>query len=65
MMGDHHDEFVDITATFELKVNAVRAHASQWVEYPDLEGFLRRRAERLGQNDGIPLGEGFKRLVPT
>lgn len=64
IMGDHHDEFVDITATFERKAEAVRAHASQWGRHPDLEGFLRRRAARLGRAHGIPLSEAFKRLVP-
>ena len=64
IMGDHHDEFVDITATFERKLQAVRAHASQWGTHPDLEGFLRRRAEQVGERHGIPLGEAFKRLVP-
>jgi LmbE family N-acetylglucosaminyl deacetylase len=63
-MGDHHDEVVDISDTFERKIQAVRAHASQWGRHPDLEGFLRRRAERVGQPHGIPLGEAFKRLVP-
>ena len=64
IMGDHQDEVVDITATFERKVQAVRAHASQWGTRPDLEGFLRRRAEQVGQAHGIPLAEAFKRLSP-
>lgn len=64
MMGDHVDHFVDITTTFERKVAAVRAHASQWGTHPDLEGFLRRRAETIGAAQGIALAEAFKRLVP-
>ncbi len=65
IMGDHHDEVVDITRTFERKLEAVRAHASQWGKHPDLEGFLRHRAEEIGRPHGIPLGEAFKRLVPA
>lgn len=64
IMGDHLDHFVDIAPTFERKVRAVRAHASQWGRHADLEGFLRRRAERVGQGQGLALAEGFKRLVP-
>jgi LmbE family N-acetylglucosaminyl deacetylase len=62
--GDHHDEVVDITRTFERKLQAVRAHASQWSRHPDLEGMLRGRAERLGRPRGLQLAEGFKRLRP-
>jgi LmbE family N-acetylglucosaminyl deacetylase len=53
---------VDIAATFERKVRAVRAHASQFHRNPDLEGFLRRLAGRAGSADHLPLAEGFKRL---
>ncbi len=65
IMGDHHDHFVDITATFARKLAAVRAHASQWGRHPDLEGFLRERAERTGADRGMALAEGFKRLLPS
>lgn len=65
IMGDDLDHFVDIGATFVRKVEAVRAHASQWGKRPDLDGFLRSRAQRLGEPHGIGLAEGFKRLVPT
>jgi LmbE family N-acetylglucosaminyl deacetylase len=46
IMSDHVDHVVDITATFERKVRAVREHATQFGQHPDLEGFLRRLAER-------------------
>lgn len=65
MMGYHHDHFVDITKTFARKVDAVRVHASQWGRHPDLEGFLRDRAQRLGEPHGLALAEGFKRLLPS
>lgn len=63
-MGDHHDEVIDVTRTFERKVTAVRAHRSQWGNHQDLEGFLRQRAEHVGRSRGIPLAEAFKRLTP-
>lgn len=65
IMGEHIDHIVDITATFDRKVRAVRAHASQWGKHPDLEGLLRRRAEGMGRGAGVDLAEGFKRLVPA
>lgn len=65
IMGDHHDHFVDITRTFGRKVEAVRAHASQWGQHPDLEAFLRNRAQRIGEAHGVALAEAFKRLLPT
>ncbi|MFQ5828442.1 MAG: PIG-L deacetylase family protein [Candidatus Methylomirabilia bacterium] len=64
LMGDHADYFVDISSTFERKLAAVRAHASQWGTRPDLEGFLRQRAERVGSASGPAKAEAFKRLVP-
>lgn len=65
IMGDHVDHVVDIAATFDRKVRAVSAHASQWGKHPDLEGFLRRRAARVGEPWRLPLAEGFKRLTPS
>lgn len=64
IMGDHRDHFVDISSTFERKLRAVRAHASQWSKRQDLEGFFRRRAESMGEAGGLPLAEAFKRLLP-
>ncbi len=64
IMGDEADYFVDVTSTFVRKVEAVRAHASQWGRHPDLTGMLRGRAQRLGQPRGLALAEGFKRLLP-
>lgn len=65
IMGDHHDHFVDISGTFMRKVDAVRAHVSQWGRHPDLEGFMRTREQRTGEPHGIALAEAFKRLTPT
>jgi LmbE family N-acetylglucosaminyl deacetylase len=65
IMGDHHDHFVDITTTFARKVDAVRAHASQWGKHADLEGFLLGQAELASADRGMTLAEGFKRLLPT
>ncbi|MGH7391589.1 MAG: PIG-L deacetylase family protein [Candidatus Rokuibacteriota bacterium] len=63
IMSDHVDHVVDIAATFERKVRAVRAHTSQFGKHPDVEGFLRRLATRAGRADHPLLVEGFKRLT--
>lgn len=62
-MSDHIDHIVDISATFDRKVRAVRAHVSQFSKRSDFEAFLRRWAERVGEPSGVPLAEGFKRLM--
>ena len=63
IMSDHVDHVVDVSATFDRKVRAVLAHASQFAGRPDFPGFLRRWAERVGRPHGIALAEGFKRLT--
>lgn len=64
IMGDHADHAVEIGRTFERKVAAVRAHASQWGHRPDLEAFLRQRAQATGAAHGLGLAEAFKWLRP-
>jgi LmbE family N-acetylglucosaminyl deacetylase len=63
IMSDHVDHALDIGDTFERKVRAVRAHASQFGTHPDVEGFLRGLAARAGQPFDLSLAEGFKRLA--
>ena len=63
IMSDNIDHIVDIAETFERKVRAVRAHATQFGKHPDVEGFLRRLAQRAGAAVNLPLAEGFKRLA--
>jgi LmbE family N-acetylglucosaminyl deacetylase len=65
IMGEHRDYAVDITSTFTRKVQAVRAHASQFGTHPDVEGFLRGLATRAGASFSLPLAENFKRLLPS
>jgi len=57
--ADHH---VDVTETFDRKIAALRAHASQTAHLPDLEGMLRgwlgENAKRAGLGAGR-LAESF------
>jgi len=63
IMSDHVDHVIDISATFERKVRAVREHVSQFGKHPHLERFLRRLAERHGRGHDVAAAEGFKRLA--
>jgi LmbE family N-acetylglucosaminyl deacetylase len=60
-MTDAPDTFVDITATFDRKLAAARAHRSQHSEA--LEGRLRERAAALGRSHEMGLAEGLRRVV--
>jgi LmbE family N-acetylglucosaminyl deacetylase len=64
MMGfAHPDHFVDVTDTFELKMKALHAHASQTSHNPDLDKMVRewggRNAAAAGFAEGR-LAEAFK-----
>lgn len=54
----------DITATFDLKLAALRRHESQMRELkvPDLERWLRERCRSMAQGEDFELGEAFHRL---
>jgi LmbE family N-acetylglucosaminyl deacetylase len=61
--SDHVDHAVNIGSTFARKLEAVGAHASQFGQHSDLEGFLRGLGARAGAPVGLPLAESFKRLT--
>jgi LmbE family N-acetylglucosaminyl deacetylase len=60
------DTYVDITATFALKVAALRAHVSQTAHNPGIEDMLRTWARSTAESGGLApdvLAEAF-RAVP-
>jgi LmbE family N-acetylglucosaminyl deacetylase len=59
---DDADVWVDTTATFERKVDALRAHVSQIREPAELEGRLRQWAAEDGARIGTGAAEGFRLL---
>jgi LmbE family N-acetylglucosaminyl deacetylase len=63
IMTEHADHGVDVAATFERKVRAVRAHESQFGQHPDVERFLRSLATRAGTGFDLQFAETFKRLT--
>jgi LmbE family N-acetylglucosaminyl deacetylase len=61
------DHYVDITDTFDSKIEALRAHESQTAHLPDLAGFVRQWARGNAEAGGLGperLAEAFK-VVPT
>jgi len=67
MTGPRPDHFVDVTDVVELKVAALRAHASQTGALPDLPGRVRSRLAGWAAAGGLPAGrlaEAFQLLRP-
>jgi LmbE family N-acetylglucosaminyl deacetylase len=57
------NQLVDISATLDRKVAALRHHASQFSHFDDVERWLRRRSEELGERAGYRAAEGFRRVT--
>jgi len=54
---------IDITESMELKLEAIRCHASQVADFSAFEARIRTRAATLGKEKGYPYAEGFDQLV--
>lgn len=63
LMGSFENQncYVDITGTYETKLKALAAHASQ-VDVEAVRGWLDTMSERLGELGGFKRAEGFIRL---
>jgi len=57
---DQPDKFVDITDTFDLKIHALMAHASQIGDGEGLSDRMRERAAELAKDQTFELAEAFK-----
>ncbi|HET9174649.1 MAG TPA: PIG-L deacetylase family protein [Candidatus Saccharimonadales bacterium] len=53
---------VDISDTFDKKIAALKAHASQIPDLESTEGWMRSLAETIGASAGYGLGESFVRI---
>jgi len=53
------DTFVDITDTIELKIAALRCHASQIGDWP-VDEWIRTRAAERGEKAGLAFAESFR-----
>jgi LmbE family N-acetylglucosaminyl deacetylase len=54
---------IDITDTMELKLEAIRCHASQIGDFKTFEARMRNRAAVLGKEKGYAYAEGFDHIV--
>ncbi len=54
------DVVVDITATMERKLTALRCHASQLKDFAGVEGRVRERAAEVGKPHGYTYAEAFR-----
>lgn len=59
---DHHNYVVDITATFEQKIAALKAHASQVPDIDDTRQWLEALSAQVGREFGYKLAEAFVRI---
>lgn len=59
---EKHNFVVDISDTFDNKLAALKAHGSQIADMSRVESWLRPMAEKVGEEAGFKLGEGFIRL---
>jgi LmbE family N-acetylglucosaminyl deacetylase len=62
---DNSNFTVDITKTFDKKIAALKAHASQVKDIKRVRGWLEEMAGRVGKQAGYNLGESFVRIDLT
>jgi LmbE family N-acetylglucosaminyl deacetylase len=58
----HPDTYVDITATIDLKIQALLSHRSQLTEPEEMARFVRQMAGQRGEQIGCRYAEAFRRL---
>jgi LmbE family N-acetylglucosaminyl deacetylase len=57
------DEFIDITDSIDLKIEALKKHVSQVSGGDrDVADFVKARAQTIGQRVEVPYAEGFRRI---
>jgi LmbE family N-acetylglucosaminyl deacetylase len=54
---------INISETMELKLEAIRCHASQVTDFKAFEARMRDRAATLGKEKGYAYAEGFDQIV--
>ena len=63
--ADDINHRIDITATFDLKLAALKCHESQVREFktPNIGKWLKKRCKEMANGEGYELAEGFYRVV--
>jgi len=57
------DTWIDISATIDLKIKALRQHASQFPDGWDPEERLREWASENGSKIGVPYAEAYRKII--
>ncbi len=61
--SEEPDTFIDVSDTFDVKMAALGCHASQVGQYWDIiEERMKDRAGKMGEDQGLPLAEAFRRV---
>lgn len=60
---EHPRLVIDITDTMELKLEAIRCHASQIADFEAVEVRMRNRAAILGKEKTLSYAEGFDHII--
>jgi len=60
--SDDPDTWVDISETIHLKIAALRCHRTQIGDPEDLDRRVREAARQVGEPQGIPFAEAFRRI---
>jgi len=55
--------YVDVSATVERKIGALRAHASQLKDFERVESWIREWSAEEGKAIGVPAGEALRLIV--
>ena len=58
----HPNVYIDITATIDLKVQALLSHRSQLTEPEEMARYVRQMASQRGEQIGCRYAEAFRRL---
>ncbi len=62
---DRQNCLIDITQTFDMKLNALQLHESQMPDFVAVKNMVTARAQQLGEKAGCTYAEGFVRLDIT
>ena len=57
------NQLVDVDGALDAKIRALSRHASQFERFDEIERWVRRRAEELGERAGYPAAEAFRRVT--
>lgn len=61
--SEEPDTFIDIGETFSIKLAALSCHVSQIGQHAEiLKERIKERDSKIGQNQGVPVAEAFRRV---